>query len=497
MKGRSFETFEVTSGNREAFAYCRRVAMLEEMGPSLMLLLGPEACGKSHLLWSIAKQVRLSTTPVGLALITPHDFPDKVRALAEDPRPLQGRRAILLVDGLEGFEAEGRRLEAVIETFLNCQHPVLVASNVHPNRLQKLSGPLRARFARSPVIALEPRAIEGAGPMEAFERLSALEGRIAALEQEREALNQKLAVTFASAEDLAAEVVALKASSGEHQAEAEYALSQQVRTQAALSAAKFELEARAGLQEQLAEREAALAAAETCVAGALERLERMRAEHAAHRDELLSDINAMAEQLAPLEDEAPLLRALAEASQEQEHVRAALAATRERLKAIEFEWEKSRKVLAIQTAEMDALRYSAASQVASANIQAGEMEHRIDTVEAALSAVEGAALEVVRSLPEEEGVTARTLRAAVAHMQAQLSALKKARSAPQGGRPPGDWPILDSDFFEALPEDFHVSVDDPNQPHLPGFDEGLMHALQGALSNTPAKRAEDPAEPGA
>lgn len=537
MKGRSFETFEVTSGNREAYEYCRRVALLQEMGPSLALLLGPEGCGKSHLLWAIAKQVRLSTIPVGLALITPADFPDKVRDLADDPRPLQGRRAILLVDNLEGFEPEGRRLEAVIDTFLAHQQPVVIASNVHPNRLQKLSGPLRARFARSPAIAMEARVIEGAGPMEAYERFTILEKRIQELEQERDTVKQQLAVAFASAEDLAKEVVALKENNAALLAEADHAIVQQVRVQAALSAAKFELEeqrdlaatlaereadlsaARAELEAQgdvvarlaereaalgaakselekqgdlaakLAEREAALVAAEACVAGALERIEQMRAEHAAHRDELLSDINAMAEQLAPREDEAPLLQALAEASAEQEHVRAALAATRERLKAVEFEWAKSRKMLAIQTAEMDALRYTAATQVASASIQAGEMEHRIDTLETALSQVEGAALHFAGSLPEEGGLS-RTLRAALAHMQAQLSALKKARAASQASSG-----IFDSDSFEVLPESFERGEDDPNQPHLPGLDEVLKNALQDVLLNPPPKAPEKAAGP--
>ncbi len=426
MKGRTFETFEVVGGNREAFEYCQRVASLEDLGPCIALLLGPEGCGKSHLLWSVAKQVRLSTIPVGLALITPQDFPDRVKDLVEDPRPLQGRRAMLLVDGLEGFESAARRLEAVIEAFLNHQHVVVIASNVHPNRLRELSGPLRARLARSQSILMEPRAADG--PLGTYEKFAVLERRIVELEQERDALNQKLSVALASAEDLAKETVAMEAQARAYQEEADYAMAQQARAQIALSEARLESEETGKLREALAAREQELADAGACVASALARLEEMRDSHAAHREELLSNLHAMAGDLAAPDNEAPLLRALDEAGRAQEHVRAALAATRERVKVVEFEWEKTKRVLAIQTAEMDALRYAAASQVASANIQAGEMEHRVDTLETSLTEVEAAAIEASRDLPEGLGAL-RNLRYAVEHMQRQLAALKAARTA--------------------------------------------------------------------
>lgn len=495
MKGRTFDTFEVAAGNREAYEFCRRLAQLEDMGPALVLLLGPEACGKSHLLWSVAKQVRLSTIPAGLALITPQDFPDRVFDLVEDPRPLQGRRAMLLVDNLEGFESAASRLEAVIETFLSHQHPVLVASNVHPNRLRELSGPLRAKLARSQAILIEPRPVSGGGPLETYEKFAALEARIAELEQERESLQQKLGVAFASAEDLARESVAMEARVRALQEEADYAMAQQARAQIALSEARYEQEANAALRQTLADREKALAEAEARVADGLARLEAMRQAHTAHRDEVLSNLNAMAGDLAAPEHEAPLLQALAEAGREQAQVRAALSATRERLKCVEFEWEKTRKVLAIQTAEMDALRYAAAGQVASATIQAGELEHRIDMLDSALDQVEAAALEAARDLPEGLGAL-RNLRAALEHMQREVRALKAARSAStrETGAAPDELSIFETDFFEVLPEDFHIADAGERQRSMPGLDAGLKDALRGKLSHVAAPAPEaDPA----
>lgn len=562
MKGRSFDTFELTPGNREAFDVCRRVAMLEEMGPSLMLLLGPEGSGKSHLLWSVAKQVRLSTIPVGLALVTPGDFPEKVRSLVEDPRPLQGRRAMLLVDNLEGFDLDARRLEAVIEAFLSHQHPVIVASNVQPNRLQKLSGPLRARFARSRSVILEARTA-GAAPWQAAEQAAALEEanqalqwektslqtRVDTLQQERDGLLQRIgfllqekemlqqhneslqreraafqeqcqallperdwlkqkteslerertayqeaitAANKASAEK-ATEFAALQARLRDSIGDADYALANQVRIQAALSVAKADLEGQDALRATLQEREKALAKAEMSVGQALTRIEQMRQAYAQWRDEIMSDIAAMAGELAaerksPPAHEPPLLRALAEAGADHEQVRAALTATRERLKAIEFEWEKTRRVLAIQTAEMDALRYAAASQVASANIQAGEMEHRIDTLETAISQVDAAAVVASDALPEQ-GAGIATLRAALGHLQEELRALREARSVHDGERQRAhdEMSLFDSEYFEALPTDFQGH----RASMLPGLDADLMSAFEGARAPKTSAPVQD------
>lgn len=551
MKGRSFDNFELTPGNREAHDVCRRLAMLEEMGPSLVLLLGPEGSGKSHLLWSTAKQVRLATIPVGLALVTPGDFPDKVKALVEDPRPLQGRRAMLLVDNLEGFDLEARRLEAVIEVFLAHQHPVIIASNVQPNRLQKLSGPLRARLARSRSVILEARtagdapwqaaeqaaALEGANQVLEREKI-ALQGRFDALQQERDGLLQRIgfllqekemlqqhneslqreraafqeqcqallperdwlkqkteslerertafqeAITASNkvAGEKAADFAALQKKLEEAIGDADYALANQVRTKAMLSVAQADLEGQEALRATLLEREKALAKAEMCVGQAMSRIEEMRTAYAAWREEIMSDIAAMTGELAaerqvPVGHEPPLLRALAEAGADQEQVRAALTATRERLKAIEYEWEKTRRVLAIQTAEMDALRYAAASQVASANIQAGEMEHRIDTLEIAIAQVDAAAVVATDALPED-GAGIATLRAALVHLQEQLHALREARSAHDGGRQrvQDDMALFDSEYFEALPSDFQGH----RSGGIPGLDAELMNALEGA-----------------
>ncbi|MBX3176191.1 MAG: hypothetical protein KF886_02415 [Candidatus Hydrogenedentes bacterium] len=487
MKGRTFETFEVTAGNREAFDYCRRIALMEDMGPSLALLLGPESAGKSHLLWSIAKQVRLSAIPAGLALITPQEFPEKVRALADDPRPLLGRRAVLLVDNLEGFEKEAARLEALVETFLKYQHPVLIASNVHPNRLRELSGPLRARFARSRCIVLEPRAPAGEDPIAVFERIQGLEQTIFGLEQERDAISEKLAVALASAEDLARETVAMEGRVRQLQEEADFAMAQQARAQIALSEARFEQEENAGLRGRLATAEKAREQADARAAEALERLESLRAAQADRDEALRAGTAALAESLDSPETAGALRDAAAESARDSENARAALAATRDRMKRIEFELEKTRKMLAIQTAEMDALRYAAASQVATANVQAGEVEHLLGALDAALGQAEAAAADL-----GDEHAPSRTLRAAIGHMRAQMNALQQLRDGRASESEDRNQPSLfDTEYFEALPDDFDALR------HTPQFQLGDADnpAGDGArdTDTTPGDNASDTA----
>lgn len=527
MKGKSFETFQVTPGNQEAYTVCRRIAMLEEMGPALVILLGPEGCGKSHLLWAVAKQVRAGTLPAGLALITAGNIPEKVRALVEDCRPLQGRRAMLLVDGLERFDAESRRLDALIETFQACQHPVVVTTSVHPNRLSRLTVPLVNRLAGGRVVTMEAR-VQDADEAVA-ERIQALEEVARELQRQRDALQEQLdqsreavaaarqaaeaaesnaaqlrqdsettasqltSLQFsldsarankASAEsraatlegelervrgELAAAVTRIRAA----ESEAEYAMAQQARLQGALSASKLEAEECPVLR-------ASLRSAEACIAEAVEALYTMQQEQDARSRDLASEAQSLADGLAESANarattagrESQLRAALEEAGSDRKHLRDSLSATRERLKAVEYEWATSRKVLAIQTAEMDALRHAAASQAAQASIHAGELEQRISSLETALDS-----LRATQPPPgETDGAAARSWSMALENMQAQLAALREARegAVPE---PAGEQALFEADFFEVLPEDFDVDV----SRSLPGVDAAFEETIHGAL----------------
>ncbi len=546
MKGRSFDTFQVAPGNQEAYTVCRRIALLEEMGPALVVLLGPEGSGKSHLLWAIAKQVRAGTLPAGLALITPDDIPEKVRGLVEDSSPLQGRRAILLVDGLERFDAEVRRLDAVIETFLAYQHPVVIASSVHPNRLSQLPVSLVNRLASARVVAMEPRLV--AGDSKAVDRVRALEeaaqelqrqrdalqeqleasglaagaaqraaelaeARVAALQQQADAataevarLEASLAATIAEKEAVArkasviqADAVAARDQLGEamkaleeatsaqamaesqialFQEEAEYAMAQQARLQGELSAIRMSSDDTTALQAELAQ-------AQRAIAEAVESLTVMGQQHASLCHDLESDVKDLVDGLGAASEAraadagqaAQLRDALSDAKLAQQQMRDTLVGTRERLKGVEFEWAKTRKVLAIQTAEMDALRYETASQMAQASIQAGELEHRIGLLEAAFDSLRA-------TKPEggaENGAAARTWSMALENMQAQLVALREARAQNKPERMAEEQAHFEDDFFEALPEDFDRTDGEPDKAPLPGDNGALKDALEGAM----------------
>lgn len=552
MKGRSFDTFQVAPGNQEAYTVCRRIALLEEMGPALVVLLGPEGCGKSHLLWSIAKQVRAGTLPAGLALITPDDIPEKVRGLVEDSTPLQGRRAILLVDGLERFDSEVRRLDAVIETFLAYQHPVIIASGVHPNRLAQLPVSLVNRLASARVVAMEPRLLGGDG--KAADRVRALEeaaqelqrqrdalqeqleasglaagaaqraaelaeARVAALQQqadataaevkqleaslsasvaEKEAVERKAAVIQADAvaarDQLGEAMKALEEATSAQavaesqialfQEEAEYAMAQQARLQGELSAFRMAAEEKNQASDDTTALQAELAQAQRMIAEAVESLTVMGQQHASLCHDLESDVKELVDGLGTASVErasdagqaAQLRDALADAKQAQQQMRDTLVDTRERLKGVEFEWAKTRKVLAIQTAEMDALRYETASQMAQASIQAGELEHRIGLLEAAFDSLRA-------TKPEggaENGAAAKTWSMALENMQAQLVALREARAQNQPERMEVQAHFED-DFFEALPEGFDAGDGEPVSAPLPGDNGTLKEAVEGAL----------------
>ena len=145
MKRFSFATFLVDEGNRQAFQACQSVADLKPCERLPITILGDSGCGKTHLLYSIVNRVRATSSKTGLAYVTAHDFPDRVRQLIDDPSDVKrADSAVLLVDQLEQFGDLVEELEAVIRIFLDNNHYVVVASSVHPGRLQNITPGLRA-----------------------------------------------------------------------------------------------------------------------------------------------------------------------------------------------------------------------------------------------------------------------------------------------------------------------------------------------------------------
>jgi hypothetical protein len=169
---------------------------------------------------------------------------------------------------------------------------------------------------------------------------------------------------------------------------------------------------------------------------------------------------------------------------EQGRLSVAFEATRGRLGRVEYELAKARKTQSLLVAEMESLRREAASQVATANIQAGELEHGI-------SAVSGL-LEHWRTQDDtlqDRDRLARDLTSAVHHlhdMADKVAVLKREIGASAGDDSYGDQPALFE--HDIAPPSAHLTIqslgDTLDALSEPG-DMGplsLADAVQQALS---------------
>lgn len=161
MKRFNFGTFLVDDTNRRAFQICQDIAELKPVSPLPVVLLGDEGCGKTHLLYSIVNRIRAGTSKTGLAYVTALDFPDQVRHLIDDPTLVErAQSAVLLVDQLERFRDLIEELEAVVRIFLDNNHYVVLATKVHPGRLQHLPSAFRTVIETGQIVQIVPRATE-------------------------------------------------------------------------------------------------------------------------------------------------------------------------------------------------------------------------------------------------------------------------------------------------------------------------------------------------
>ncbi|HRK36070.1 MAG TPA: DnaA/Hda family protein, partial [Candidatus Hydrogenedentes bacterium] len=161
MKRFNFGTFLVDDSNRRAFQVCQDISELKPVSPMPVILLGDEGCGKTHLLYSIVNRIRAGTTKTGLAYVTALDFPDQVRQLIDDPSPVErAQSAVLLVDQLDRFKDLIDELEAVVRIFLDHKHYVVLASKVHPGRMQHLSQGFHQIIDSGQIIQIVPKGAE-------------------------------------------------------------------------------------------------------------------------------------------------------------------------------------------------------------------------------------------------------------------------------------------------------------------------------------------------
>jgi len=185
MSGFSFDSFVVHETNQAAFDMCSKMAALEKDLPKPIVLLGESGSGKSHLLWAVVNKFRQQNVKVGVALISSKDFPNKVKALPDNPEKLQKKYpVILIVDELHLFEKDAAELERVILAFQEHNQYVVVATNIHPSILPSISGKLKAYLNSGVIIGIKPLPkTEGAPiPEAAVKQIAELRARIAELE---------------------------------------------------------------------------------------------------------------------------------------------------------------------------------------------------------------------------------------------------------------------------------------------------------------------------
>ncbi len=155
MRRFGFSAFIVDEENREAFGACRGVARLETEAPVPMGLVGEHGCGKTHLLCAIANDVRASLEDAGIACISPDSFPDDIRKLVDDPRPVDlAQKAVLLVDDLDRFDTDIRLLGKIVRLFVENDHSIVFTSRLHPDRLDALPQELRGLLETARIIEI-------------------------------------------------------------------------------------------------------------------------------------------------------------------------------------------------------------------------------------------------------------------------------------------------------------------------------------------------------
>ncbi len=143
MRESTFSSFLSHDGNRRAHDLCLAVSRAEPVSPLPLVLVGERGSGKTHLLRSVAHRLRATLGHAAIVMLSPQSKPEEMTRLANDPKPIDmARYAVLLIDDLHGFTGHFDTLTRLIGVFLENDHPIIVASEVHPDRLASLPPPL-------------------------------------------------------------------------------------------------------------------------------------------------------------------------------------------------------------------------------------------------------------------------------------------------------------------------------------------------------------------
>jgi hypothetical protein len=136
MRESTFSSFLVDDGNRVAHDVCLAISRAEPVSPLPLVLLGERGSGKTHLLRAVAQRLRASLGHAVIVLISPQSKPEELARLTADPRAIDmARYAVLLIDDFHAFSGDFDRLAGLMRVFLENDHPVVVATEAHPDRL--------------------------------------------------------------------------------------------------------------------------------------------------------------------------------------------------------------------------------------------------------------------------------------------------------------------------------------------------------------------------
>ncbi len=153
----SFSTYLIDDGNRRAHELCLAVSQGEPISPLPLVLVGEPGTGKSHLLYAIANRLRASAGHSAILFVSPTAWGVDVDRIIADPAPIDmARYAVLLVDDLHALSSKHETLARLIEIFLENDHPVVMATEVHPDRLGVLPVKLRRQLKGGQVADISP-----------------------------------------------------------------------------------------------------------------------------------------------------------------------------------------------------------------------------------------------------------------------------------------------------------------------------------------------------
>ncbi len=211
MKRLTFDTFIPHKSNQGAYEIAREVARMQPELPRPVVFLGESGSGKTHLLWAIVNYFRDRNSVVRLALISPRDFPDKVKRLSSDEDKLKAQPPIvLLVDDLHGFAQHAADLEKTVLALIQHGHNAVLATRIHPNVLSGFSGKFKALLNAGAIAGIKalPKAEGTIIPEAALDQILELKSKVTRLQKDKALLEaEKGGAAAAPKEDAVAPAV--------------------------------------------------------------------------------------------------------------------------------------------------------------------------------------------------------------------------------------------------------------------------------------------------